>query len=118
MAGKALQLGDDHAEVAGFVGDLVVEQLLDDERPAEIHAHRRQVVHAVGVGNPLPRSEVLSDFLRAAMQVADVRLDLRDDFAVGAQDQAQHAVGTGVLWPHVDEHLVGADVKFDYAGVI
>src|SRR6476660_2874282 len=54
VAGDPLHLGDDHAEVPGLVRDLMVEQLLDDERPAEIHAHRREIIHAVGVGDPLP----------------------------------------------------------------
>jgi hypothetical protein len=40
-------------------------------------------------------------------------VDLGDDLAVGAQHQPQHAVGAGVLRPHVDEHLVGADVELD-----
>jgi hypothetical protein len=71
--------------VAGLFGQLVIQQLLDDQRPAEIHVHRGQVVHAVGVGDPLPRREVFPDFSGAAMQVANMRLDLRDDFAVGAQ---------------------------------
>ncbi len=75
-----------------------------------------QVVHPVGVGNPLPRREVLADLLGAAVQIADVRRDFADDLAVGPQHQAQHAVRAGVLRPHVDEHLVGADVEFDDAG--
>jgi hypothetical protein len=118
MAGDSLHLGDDHAKVAGFFGELVVEQLLDAQRPAEIHAHPGQVVHAVGVGDPLPRREVLADFFGAAVEIADVRLGLGDDLAVGPQDQAQHAVGAGVLWTHVHQHLVRADVEFNYARII
>ena len=76
VAGDAAHLGDDHAQVAGLLGKLVVEQLLDAQRPAEIHVHPGQVVHPVGVGNPLPRREVLADLLGTAVQVADVRLDL------------------------------------------
>ena len=45
-------------------------------------------------------------------------VDLGDDFAVGPQHQPQHAVRAGVLRPHVDEHLVGADVEFDDARVV
>ncbi len=79
---------------------------------------RGQVVHPVGVGNPLPRREVLADLLRAAVQIADVRRDLGDDFAVGPQHQPQHAVRAGMLRSHVDQHFVRADVEFDDAGIV
>ena len=42
-------------------------------------------------------------------------VDLGDDLAVGPQHQPQHAVRAGMLRPHVDEHLVGADVELDDA---
>ena len=51
------------------------------------------------------------------MQIADVRHDFGDDFAVGPQHQPQHAVRAGMLRPHVDEHFVRADVEFDDAGI-
>jgi hypothetical protein len=70
-------------------------------------------IAASGVGNPLPGGQVLPDLLGAAVQVADVRLDLRDDLAVGPQHQPEHAVRAGMLRPHVDEHLVRADVELD-----
>ena len=95
----------------------IAHQLLDAQRPAEIHVHPGQVIHAVGVGNPLPRREVLADLFRAAVQVADVRHDFGDDFAVGPQHQPQHAVRARMLRAHVDEHLVRADVELDDAGI-
>ena len=42
----------------------------------------------------------------------------RDDFAVGPQHQPQHAVRAGMLRAHVDQHLVGADVELDDAGIV
>ena len=51
------------------------------------------------------------------MQIADVRRDFGDDLAVGPQHQPQHAVRAGMLRPHVDEHLVGADVEFNNTGI-
>ena len=42
-----------------------------------------------------------------------MRLHLRNNFTVGAKHKPQHAVGAGMLRPHVDEHLIGANVKLD-----
>ena len=113
VAGDAVELGDQHPQVASLLADLVLHQFLDGKRPAEIHVHRGQVVHPVGVRNPLTGREVFADLLRTAVQVADVGLHLRHDLAVGAEHQPQHAVGARVLRPHVDEHFVGANVEFD-----
>ena len=113
MAGDAAHLGDDHAQVPGLFGEFELHQLFDGQGPAEIHVHAGQIVHPVGVGNPLPRREVLADLFGAAMQIADVRRDFRNDLAVGPQHQPQHAVRAGMLRAHVDEHLVGANVEFD-----
>ena len=51
------------------------------------------------------------------MQVADVGRDFVDDFAVGPQQQPQHAVRAGMLRAHVDQHLVRPHVEFDDAGI-
>ena len=50
-------------------------------------------------------------------KIADVRHDLGDDFAIGPQHEPQHAMRARMLRPHVDEHLVRADVELDDAGV-
>ena len=50
---------------------------------------------------------------RAAVQVAEVGSDFRDHLAVGAQDEAQHAVRAGVLRTHIDQHLIGSDIELD-----
>ena len=56
---------------------------------------------------------ILADLLGTAVQIAQVRHDFGDDLAVGAQDEPQDAVRGRMLRPHVDEHLVGADVELD-----
>jgi hypothetical protein len=51
------------------------------------------------------------------MQIADVRHDFRNDFAIGPQDEPQHAVRARMLRAHVHEHLVRADVELDDSGI-
>jgi hypothetical protein len=48
--------------------------------------------------------------LEAAVQVADVGPGRLYHLAIGAQLEAEHPVGGGVLGPHVHHHLVGVDV--------
>ena len=72
-----------------------------------------QVIEPVGIGDELPRREVLADLLRTAVQVADMRRQIADHFAVGPQHQPQHAVRARMLRAHVDQHLVAAEVEFD-----
>jgi len=65
----------------------------------------------------MPGRKVLADLLPAAMQVADVRRHFGDHLAVGPQHQPQHPVRAGMLRPHVDQHLVAAQVEFDQLGI-
>ena len=90
--------------------DLDPHELLDGQRVAERVAHGGHVVHAVGVGDDAGVVDVLGVLLEAAVQVADVRPRRAHDLAVGAQLEAQHAVGGRVLRAHVEDHLVGVEV--------
>ena len=84
-------------------------ELLDREGEAERVAHRRAVVHAVGVGHDAGVVDVLAVLLEAAVEVADVGAGGLDDLAVGAQLHPEHPVGGGVLRPHLEDHLVGVE---------
>ena len=118
VAGNTIEFRDQHPQVAGLLAHLVLHQLLDGEGPAEIHVHRRQVVHPIRVGDELAVGEVLADLLGTAVQVADVRLHFRHDLAVGPKHEPEHAVRAWMLRPHVDEHLVRADVELDDTGIV
>jgi hypothetical protein len=53
---------------------------------------------------------VLRDLFIPAVQVADIRGDLRDDFAVHFQDKSKHAVRRRMRRPHVDDQLLTQDI--------
>ena len=114
VAGDAVHLGDDHAQVLGLLGAApgFISFSTVSAQPRFMFI-AGQIVHPVGVGNPLPRREILADLFGTAMQIADVRRAFRNDLAVGPQHQPQHAVRAGMLRAHVDQHLVGANVEFD-----
>ena len=111
VRGDPLQLRHDDADRGDVRADLDPAQLLDREREAERVAHGRDVVQAVGVGHDAGVVDVLAVLLEAAVEVADVRPRGLDDLAVGAQLDAQHPVGGRVLRPHVEDHLVGVDLR-------
>jgi hypothetical protein len=52
------------------------------------------------------------------MEISDMRLEFRNDLAVGSQHQPKHTVGARVLRTHVDEHFVGANVELDDARIV
>src|SRR4029079_3409189 len=53
----------------------------------------------------------LADLLRAAVEVAEVRLRAGDELAVAAHQDAHHAVRGGVLRPEVHFEVGRADVE-------
>ncbi len=113
VAGDAVHLGDDNANDLRFLGNLHAAQLFHGHGIAEVHVHPGQVIHAVGVGNELDGRHVFADLLGTAVQIPQVRRDFGNDFAVRAQHEPQHAMRARMLRPHVDEHLVSADVELD-----
>ncbi len=64
---EAAEFGDDHAEGHRLFRNFHLEQLLDRQSQAQVHVHPGEVIHAVGVRNPLPRRKIFADLFRAAM---------------------------------------------------
>ncbi len=71
-----------------------------------VRVHRAHVVETVGERHYLQVGAVLGHLLEAAVQVADHRLDLRDDLAVEVHDHAAHAVRGRVRRSHVHDQLL------------
>jgi hypothetical protein len=101
------ELGHDHADHFDTLRNLDFQQLLRRDHVPEFHAHRRHVVHPVGVRDHLlVVRHVLAVFLETPVQVADVRDDINHDFPVHDQLQPEHTVRGGMLRSHTDDHLV------------
>ena len=116
VAGDALQLREDRAEVPRPARHLDLHQLLDRLDVAEVVRGGRDVVHAVGEEHDVRPVAVLAQLLDAAMDVADHAVRIDDALAVEAQHDPQHAVRAGVLGPHVDHQLVGVELGGADAG--
>ena len=88
------------------------------KREDQLVVQRREVVHAGHVGGALDVGQLLARLLHAGVQVADDRLGAQHRLAVELEHEPQHAVGRGVLGPHVDDHrLVVAALDVDVARV-
>ncbi len=80
------------------------QQLLNGQHVGQVVGHGAEIVDAVGHGNDLLIKLGLAGLLDSGVQKADVGTDAHDGFAVDLQQQAQHAVGRGVLRSHVQDH--------------
>ena len=89
-------------------GTVTPSRRLDGHDVGVLVAHHRHVVETVHVADRLVERLRLGELLGAAMQQADVRIGLLDDFAVHLEHQAQHAVRRRMLRTEV--HRVVADL--------
>jgi len=83
---------------------LQLQQLFYREAVGEIVSHRAQIVDAIRERHHLLIKLRLARLLDAGVQVADVRRDVDDDFAVDLEHQSQHAVRRRMLRAHVEDH--------------
>ena len=104
VAGEALQLGDEHADVLHALGHLDVEQPLDREAERQAVGLGAEVVHPLDERDDLLPLLLLGGLLDAGVQVADRGVGGDDGLAGQLQHQPQHAVRAGMLRPHVDGH--------------
>ena len=104
VRGDPVELGHQHAYPLGPRGHVDTQQRLGGHREDQLVEERRQVVHAGDVGGTLEIGEVFAGLLHAGVQVADHGLAPQHRLALELDHDPQHAVGAGVLRPHVDDH--------------
>lgn len=112
------QLGEERPQILRAQRHFEVEQLLDREHIAMLHAHRRAIVEAIEVGQRLRIGLVFDQLLGAAMQQADMRIDAFDDFAVQLHDEAKHAVRRRMLRAEVDRIVLDRHVTRGRVGIV
>ena len=102
VRGDAVQLEMDHAQVLAAGRDLDLEQRLDGGAVGHRVEVVGQVVHALDDRDDLPVGLVLGRLLDPRVHVADDRFDVAHDLPLERHQQAQHAVGGGVMRAEVE----------------
>ena len=102
----ARQFRHQHADILRAQRHLEPHQFLDREHVAMLHAHRRAIIEPVEVRQRLGVGLIFDQFLGAAVEQADMRIDPLDDLAVQLHDQAQHAMRGGMLRAEVDRVIL------------
>ncbi len=86
--------------------NLDAHQLLDGQSIAQVVAHGRDIIHAIGVGGEILVTDRLALLLEAGVEITDVGIRRHDRLAVQFHDHAQDAMGGWVLRPHVEDHVL------------
>ena len=101
-----MHIGEQHANVLTALGRRDPQELLDGEREGMLLVHRRHVVQPVEVRDRLQVGLVLDQLLGAAVKQPDMRIDPFDYFAVKFEDEAENAVGRGMLGSEIDRVVI------------
>ena len=103
MAGDAVQLGGDDADILRPRRHLQLRRPLDRPDKRVRVGHRRQIINAAGIGQELRVSAVLAHLLLHPVDVAADRFGADDILAVHRHLDAQHAVCRRMLRPEVED---------------
>ena len=101
VAGDAVELPGQHADVLGAPGHLEVEQLLGGHDRHRLAEQRGDVLERVALADGVVPVAVLADLLDAAVEVAEDRVEVDDPLAVDLEHDAQHAVVDGCCGPRL-----------------
>ena len=105
VAGYAVQLAHEHADVLRSLGDLQAHELLRRHAEDQLVVEVGYVVQAVEQGDYLGVKLPLAQLLRASVEVPNMRLNVHNALSVHPEKHTEDAVSAGVLRPHVDHHL-------------
>ena len=104
------ELAGEHAQPLAALRGLEPEQLLDPEAVAEVAEDRRVVVQAIGVGNCLIPGTGLTFLLEAAVEVADLHIEIDDGLSVELDHELHRTVGGRVGGTHVEHLVLGVEI--------
>jgi hypothetical protein len=105
MRQQAADLAIKHSDELAAPRNRNAEQPLDRQRISVLLIHRRDIVEPIQIGHVLQVRARLHEFLGAAMQEADMRVDPLDHLAVKLEHKAQHAMRRRMLRPEVNREV-------------
>ncbi len=106
----AREFREQHAQILRARGHFEIEQFLDREHIAMLHAHRRDVIEPIEIGQSLEIGFIFDQLFGAAVEQADMRIEPLDDLAVQLHHQPQHAVRGRVLGAEIDRVILDRDL--------
>ena len=107
---NSAQFRKHHADVFALFGDAHVHAFFKGNHDPQVVLDGRQVVLAVGHRDVLQVAHGFRLLFHATVDVAEMRYDFYNRFAVHAQRKAEGTVGTRVLRTHVDEKFFGIGI--------
>jgi hypothetical protein len=83
----------DGADITDTVGELHAEGLLNDAHEGMAMVHGAEIVQTVGQSEGLRIGHALHHLLHAAVDIAEVGIDMLDGLTVDHRLQTEHTVG-------------------------
>ena len=102
----ALHLGHEGPDVFSSDRHRDLEEFFYGPHVRVVVGHGTNIVEPVRVWDDLHVGQTLGQFFDTSMEVAEVRCGLHNPFAVQHKHDPQHAMGTRMLGPHVQEQFL------------
>ncbi len=104
VAVEAGQFRANHAQILGAQRHVKLRQLLNREAVHKVVAHVIEVVHAVSHDQGALILLGFHVLLDTGVQIADIGNAVHNRLTIQFKHEAQHAVRTGMLRSHVEDH--------------